>query len=168
MNYIISLALSIVLGVYLIPKIRDFYIEKSKPLEIRPTNKKISGSENGNNWNEEFFIYLINHSKNPFYDINVISKFPKDIDISILPQKQDEVFLGTRGNRISVGLDFMLTMEDNENELKTAQTVINNIGPGEKIKIKVTINKKNYKRNFNLLFSIKTFSKIPKPILSNK
>lgn len=150
----------------MIPKIRDLYIEKSKPLEIKPPNKKISVSENGDNWNEEFFIYLINHTENAYYDINIISEFPKDIDLSILSEKSDVVSFGSKGGRIFIGSDFMLGLENKEKGVKIAQTVINNIGPNEKKKIKVIVNKKDYKKSFNLEFKITNFNKVPKPVLN--
>ena len=138
---------------------------KSKPLEIKPINKKLSVLENGNNWNEEFFIYLINHSKNPHYDINVISEFPKGLNVSILPEKSDVVSLGTRENGISMGIDFMLGLENKEKGIGVAQTVINNIGPNEIKKVKVSVKKNDYRKNFNMKFTLGNFSKIPKPIM---
>jgi len=142
MNYIIgiviSIGISIILGIF-IPKIRNLYVEKSRPLEIKPTNKRISFSKNGNNWNEEFFVYLINNSDSPYYDINIVSsEFPKDIDLSMLPEKINTVSLGSKENGVYVGRDFMLVIEKTE-ETRVAQTVINNIGPNEKNKIKVII-----------------------------
>lgn len=167
MNYIISIAITFILGVisgvFIIPRIRGLYVERCRPLEIKPTNKIISVSKNGDNWNEEFFVYLINNSESPYYDINIVSEFPKDIDLSMLPEKFNTVSLGGKENGVSVGLDFMLGLE-NKKGMGVAQTVINNIGPNEKNKIKVIINKKGYKKDFNLKFKITNFNKIPKPV----
>jgi len=168
MNYIIDIAIiigiTIVLEVFIIPRIRILYVEKWRPLEIKPTNKRISVSKNGDNWNEEFFVYLINNSESPYYDVNIVSEFPKDIDLSMLPEKFNTVSLGGKENGVSVGLDFMLVLE-NEQGMGVAQTVINNIGPNERNKIKVIVNKKGYKKDFNLRFKITNFNKIPKPVL---
>jgi hypothetical protein len=168
MNYltmVFSLFLvPIVLGVFVIPIIRDLYKEKN-PLEIKPKGKKIFASENGNNWNEEFFIYLINHSKSPYYNIYIISEFPKGLNISILPEKSDIVSLGARESGISMGVDFMLSLEDKERNIGITQTVMNNIGPNETKKVKISIKKNDYKKGFDIRFVLGKFSNLPKPIM---
>ncbi len=168
MNYVIAAIISIILSVLIIPKIRDLYIEHSKPLEIKPAYKNISATKGQNIWNQEFFIYLINHSKNPYYDINISSEFPKGITVSILPEKSDIITIGSTESGISMGVDFMLNLENIEKGTGSTQTVINNIDPNETKKIKVSVSNNNSQNNFNMKFVLGKFSTIPKQILKSQ
>ncbi len=148
--------------------IRDFIIERwGNPLEINPAEKEIRFSADGNNWNEDFFVYLINKTSNSYYDINITSEFPNPIDISVLPVDSNEFSTINSGNgTISIGSDFMIAGEIKEKGTEIIQTVINNIGPNETKKIKVAVNKKNYNQNFRLEFKVSGFNKTPKPIFN--
>jgi len=54
-----------------------------------------------------------------------------------------------------------------DKKISGVQTVINNIGSKESIKIKVEIDKKNYFKDFKLKITATFNSKSPKPILHN-
>jgi len=148
--------------------IRDFVLERiGRPIQIKPKQKDLLFSANGDNWNEEFFVYLTNNTNNTYYDVNIISEFPNSVDVDILPENSDEFSaIGSKGGGGFVGADFMLAGENREKGTKVIQTVINNIGPNEKKKIKVVVNKKSYSKNFRLEFKVGDFKKIPKSILN--
>ncbi len=141
-------------------------IEKSG-LSIEPSKKHIAFSKTGDNWNEEFYVYLVNHSDKTFYDVNIALDYPKYIGVSFMPEEQSATMkLGTETNNKSIGADFMILYgEDEEVGLIGGQTVINNIGPGEKKKIKVKVTKKASGEDFDLKFKIDNYSNDPKPIL---
>lgn len=165
---IIGIIITIIIGLFLNP-IRDFFIEKwGRPLEIQPSSKEILFSANGNNWNEEFFVYLVNNTSRSYYGIQIFLEFPDSIDISIFPESSSEEFslIGTKKAGIMVGPDFSINGTNKEKGTKVVETVINNIGPGEKKKIKVSIDKNNYNKNFPLEFQVSRFDKNPKPILN--
>ena len=159
--------IAIIVGLFPNP-IRDFFIEKwGKPLEIRPSSKEILFAKNGDNWNEDFFVYLINNTNHSYYDINIISEFPDPVDVSILPEGPSEFSLiGTKDAGIMMGSDFQINGVNKEKGTKIVQTVINNISPNEKKKIKVSIDKNNYNKDLLLEFRVSGFSKTPKPILN--
>lgn len=148
--------------------LRDFFIERwGSPLVINPSEKDILCSPDGNNWNEEFFAYLINKTSHSYYDINITSEFPRSIDISVLPVDSNEFStIKSRNGAIAIGSDFMLAGENAETGDKFVQTVINNIAPNKTKKIVVTINKRDYIQNFRLELKVSGFSKTPKPIFN--
>lgn len=148
--------------------IRDFILERiGRQIQIKPKRKILTCSENGENWNEEFFVYLTNNTNNTYYDINIGSEFPNSVDVSILPENSGEFStIRAKGGEISMGTDFMLSGLNKEKGTKIVQTVINNIGPNEKKKIKVVVDKKDYNKNFRLEFKVGGFGKGPKPIFN--
>jgi len=156
----------IIIGIFPNP-IRDFFIEKcGRPVKIQPSSKKILFAKNGDNWNEEFFVYLINKTSHSYYDINIVSEFPDSINIKIFPESTNEFsLLGTKDAGIMVGSDLLIEGINKEKGTKIVQTVINNVGPSEKKKIKVFIDKNKYNINFLLEFRVSNFNKNPKPIL---
>lgn len=163
---IVSLLIAIV---SILPSsIRDFILEHIHlSLQIKPNKKNILFSKDGNNWNEEYFVYLVNNTNDTYYDINIAAKYPNPIDVDIFPENSNEFStIGLKDGQISVGLDFMLCGEKSETKEKVVQTVINNIGPKEKKKIKVIINKNDYDKNFCLELKVGGFSKTAKPVLS--
>ena len=157
----------IVVGIFPNP-VRDFFIEMwKKPLQISPSSKKVFFSPDEINWNECFYIYLTNKTGHTYYDINITSEFPSIISIDIMPEQASEFSLiGSENAGLMVGSDFMVAMENKENEMRIISTVINNIGPNETKKIKIVIKKGNYYKNFKLNFKVNGFSKNPKPILN--
>lgn len=164
---VISILITIIVGTFPNP-IRDFILEWiGRPLQIKPKKKDILFSEDGDNWSEIFFVYLTNNTNNTYYDINIISEFPNSINIDILPENPDE-FSGieSKDGKIFIGSDFMLAGENKEKRAKIVQTVINNIGPNEKKKIRVVVNKKDYSKNFRLEFKVGGFNKNSKSILN--
>ena len=167
---VIGILITIIFGVVSIfpNPIRDFILEWiGRPLQIKPKQKDILFSEDGDNWSESFFVYLTNNTNNTYYDINIISEFPNSIDIDILPENSDEFSaIGSKDGKIFIGSAFMLAGEIKEKRAKIVQTVINNIGPNEKKKIKVVVNKKDYNKNFRLEFKVGGFNKVPKSILN--
>ena len=164
---IIGILITIIVGIFPNP-IRDFILEWiGRPLQIKPKQKDILFSKDGDNWSENFFVYLTNNTNNTYYDINIISEFPNSIDIDILPENSDEFsVIGSKNGKIFIGSDFMLAGENKEKRTKIVQTVINNVGPNEKKKIKVVVNKKDYNKNFRLEFKVGGFNKISKSILN--
>jgi hypothetical protein len=161
--------LSLIFAIWSLPNpVHDFLIETfGSPLEINPAEKGILLSADANNWNEEFFIYLNNKTSNTYYDINITSEFPNATDVSILPVDSNEFTSLEAGNgTISIGTDFAIFGVIKESGMKITQTVINNIGPNETKKIKVSVNTKNYNQNFRLSFKVSGFNKTPKPIFS--
>lgn len=167
---VIGILITIIVGIVSIfpNPIRDFIFEwLGRPLQIKPKQKDILFSEDGDSWSEIFFVYLTNNTNNTYYDINIISEFPNSIDIDILPENSDEFsVIGSKDGKIFIGSDFMLAGENKEKRTKIVQTVINNIGPNEKKKIKVVVNKKDYNKNFRLEFKVGGFNKISKSILN--
>ena len=167
---VIGILITIIVGIVgIFPNpIRDFILEWiGRPLQIKPKQKDILFSKDGDNWSEKIFVYLTNNTNNTYYDINIISEFPNSIDIDILPENSDEFsVIGSKGGKIFIGSDFMLAGENKEKRTKIVQTVINNIGPNKKKKIKIVVNKKDYNENFRLEFKVGGFNKIPKSILN--
>jgi hypothetical protein len=164
---VIGIIVTIIVGIFPNP-IRDFILERiGKSLQIKPRKKDILFSEDGNNWSETFFVYLTNNTNNTYYDISIISEFPSSIEVDILPENSSEFSgVGSKDGKMFIGLDFMLAGEIKEKKAKIVQTVINNIGPNEKKKIKVVVNKRDYSKNFRLKFKVSGFSKTSKPILN--
>ena len=164
---VIGIFITLIVGIFPNP-IRDYILERiGRPLQITPKQKDILFSEDGDNWSEIFFVYLTNNTNNTYYDINIISEFPNSIDIDILPENSDEFsVIESKDGKIFIGSDFMLAGENKEKRAKIVQTVINNIGPNEKKKIRVVVNKKDYKKNFRVEFKVDGFNKISKSILS--
>jgi len=166
-TFFIGIMATVIIGLFPNP-IRDFFIEKwGEPLKIKPSSKEILFSKNGDNWNEQFFVYLINNTNHTYYDINIISEFPDSIDISILPESPSEFSqIGQKNAGFMIGSDFIIGMKNEEKGTKITQTVINNVGPDEKKKIKVIINKNNYNKDFSLKFKVSNFNRNPKPIFN--
>lgn len=133
-------------------------------LKITPEVKYISCS-NKSYRRETFYVYLTNNSSNPIYDINVISHHPREVDVSIYPDKGHSETIPF-GN-INMGTSFSIHGYDLKN-VGFSQTVINNLAPKETIKLSVEINKKDYYNNFTLKTEAKFNSKTPKPILTTR
>ncbi len=146
-----------------IPGISYLY-RKCKPLEIKPNKKKILCSKTGNNWDEEFFVYLINYTKSSYYDINIISYYPKDVKVDIFPEISEFTFMGDEKGGLKIGTDFIIGGEDKERNENFNQIVINNINPAGERKIKIDVKKNNHIDDFIVRFKIEKFSKEPKSI----
>lgn len=148
--------------------IRDYVIERlGIQLSVKPKRKDIHCSTDGNNWNEEFYIYLTNNTSNTYYDINVVSEYPNSIEVNIFPEDNNEFSaLESTQGQVFVGSGFVLCGEIKEHKTKIVQSVINNIGPNEKKKLKVIVNKKDDNKNCCLEFKVGGFNKNPKPLLS--
>jgi len=163
---LVSVLIAVVGIIYPIP-IHDFFIEKwGSPLEIKPSSKDIFFSRDGNNWDEDFYAYLINNTSNTYYGVQIVVDFPNSVDVTVISDVPGEFsMLGTKNNGISVSSDFVIVGEG-KNGTNMNMTVINNIGPNEKKKFKIIIDKNDYKNNFRLDLKINRFNKEPKPILN--
>ncbi|MBU1036814.1 hypothetical protein KKF32_02110 [Patescibacteria group bacterium] len=140
--------INIIIFVFLIPSFiwcLKWIYRKCKPLKISPSSRKILTSKDGDNYSEEFFIYLINHTQRTYYDISIISKFPKGIVLSTYPEP------ATHG-------DCGISCEGSD------QVIINNIRAKGQVKIKVNVDKNKYNKNFILKFKITNFSKTAKSV----
>ena len=138
------------------------------PIDIQPSSKTINFSPDGNNWDEDFFIYLKNNTIYTYYNICIFSEFPDAINVDIFPEDSGEdSSIVSKKAGINVGSDFSLSGVHNGAGTKWTQTVINNIGPNITKKIRINVKKGVYKKNLNLEFKINNFSREPKPILNN-
>jgi hypothetical protein len=133
-------------------------------VKISPKTKEII-CDSSQYRKETFYVYLANNGSRPIYEIHVISHHPKEVSVTLYPDKErtESVKLGS----VSIGTAFVLVGYDEKN-LGLTDTVINNLAPHETIKLSVEIDKKNYYKNFELRTEAKFNSKIPKPILSSK
>ncbi len=128
-------------------------------IEISPKTKNIVCSSSQFR-KETFYIYLTNKSSKPIYDINVIAHHPEEVvvDLCLEEEHPEAVSVGN----ISVGTAFSIYQST------VTQTVINNLAPGETVKLKVEVNMKDYLNNFELKTEVKSFSKTPKPIFTTR
>ena len=168
-KWIIENWVSTAIGVVVIPWL-VFYVlpncwnNNISVIKISPKTKNII-CDNRQYRKETFYVYLSNNSSNPIYDINVISHHPKEVGVTIFPEKgrPESVPFGS----MNVGTTFAISGYDTKN-LGFTQTVINNLAPKETIKLSVEIDKKDYYNNFELRTEAKFNSKTPKPIFSSK
>ena len=147
-----------------VPGLGKWLYTKYRPLEIKPSKKEVILPSD--NWNEDFFTYLVNHTNNTYYGVQIAIEFPKNIDVSIIPEEKDFSLLGAKNKGFLVGNNFSIGLE-NENKGIT-QAIINNIGPEEKLSIKIVVNKKYNDSSVDsilLNFKIDKYSKEPKSIL---
>lgn len=166
-NNQIGIIVTVFISVSLIPFVIWFVnwvYRNFKPLKISPGSKRILASKDGNNYNEEFFIYLINYTQRAYYDINITSEFPKDVTLDIYPEQSDfdVTLLGSKNGGVYIGKDFIINGKIPTGEMNSTQLVINNIGAKGQIKMKVNIHKGKYNKDFIVKFKIGNFSKIAK------
>ena len=168
-RWIIDNRISIVIGIIVIPWLVFYgipYLWNNYILviNISPKTKNIICS-NSQFRKETFYVYLTNNSSNPIYDINVISHHPREVDVSIYPEKghPETVPLGN----INMGTSFSIHGYDLKN-VGFSQTVINNLAPKETVKLKVEVNEKDYLNNFELRTEVTSWSKTPKPIFTTR
>ena len=133
-------------------------------LKIAPKVKDINCTS-GSYRKEIFYVYLTNNSSNPIYDVNVTAYYPKEVNVSVHPEKGQTEMIPI-GN-LSMGTSFSIIGYDNKN-LGFSQTIINNLAPKEIVKFKVEVDKKDYYNNFKLTTKATFNSKTPKPILSSR
>jgi hypothetical protein len=132
------------------------------PIEISPATKKINCGSSS--WRKEsYYVYLKNKSSGPIYDINVVARHPKEVDVRIMPEEQETQSLGSFG----VGTSFIIHGVSQDKGTGIQETIINNLGINETKKLKVEIDKNNYYKDFELKLRAKFHSRKPKPILSN-
>lgn len=131
-------------------------------IKISPVTKQIIC--NSESWRKEsYYVYLTNRSSNPIYDINVVAAYPKEVEVTIMPEEQEMRSLG----KPKIGTTFVISGTDQDKGEGTQETIINNLGANETKKLIVEINKKNYLKDFKLRLKAIFHSRTPKPILSN-
>jgi len=143
-----------------------FWNEFFATIKISPRLKRINC---GNKLyrKENFYVYLLNKSSNPIYDINLSVFHPKGVEVRAYPEGKtpEEQKLGNHIIVDSSSFQLHFNSAKNKNE-SGVQTVINNLAPKETVKIRIEIDKKDYYKSFKLKLKAKFNSRIPKPNLS--
>jgi len=132
-----------------------FFIIKISP------GAKIINCQSPSYRKESYYVYLTNKSSNPIYDINVVATYPKEVEVSIMPEEQETQPLGN----LRVGTSFIISGYNQKDGAGVQETIINNLGANETKKLKVEIDKKNYYKDFKLKLKATFRSRTPKPIL---
>ncbi|MDO8489104.1 MAG: hypothetical protein Q7S42_03225 [Candidatus Omnitrophota bacterium] len=132
-------------------------------IKISPSIKKINCSS-ASFRKESYYVYLTNRSQNPIYDIHVLVTHPKEVQVRVTPEEEENQLLGS----FKVGTSFIIHFDSVENKNTSGQqTVINNLGANRTAKLKVEIDKDNCFKNFKLKLRVSYNSREPKPILCN-
>ena len=165
-NWVPILVTSLLIPIlfYVIPYFWDNYFFVAT---ISPAKKKIfCGSDSFRK--ESYYVYLTNNSSKPIYNINVWAIYPKGIEVNIHPEGREPEWQSSGNLKLdSTAIQITFIPDRNKNTTGT-QTVINNLGAKETIKLKVEIEKTTYYKTFNLKLKTKFNSRSPEPILSTR
>ena len=147
---------------FLIFSIKYLWNNRFFVIKISPAVKNINCNSESYR-KESYYVYLTNQSSNPIYDINVVTTYPKEVEVSIMPEEQETQPLGN----FKVGTSFIISGYTKDKGVGVQETIINNLGVNETKKLQVKVDKKNYYKDFKLRLKATFRSRIPKPILSN-
>src|SRR3989338_781219 len=78
---------SLLIASLLIPLIPYLWNNYFSVIKISPVTKMIN-CQSPSYRKESYYVYLTNKSSNPIYDINVLTTYPKEVEVSIMPEEQ--------------------------------------------------------------------------------